>query len=104
MADLVGISAPLGAECAPDDTVAEVLDDLRAQHPVPLVVVDDGALVGTLSLDSVVAALDDGIERSLVRDHMRPAPSADSGATPLHGATEMVRAQSAALIVTEPDG
>ena len=104
MADLFQISAPLGADCAADDTVAEVLDDLRAQHPVPLTVSRDGAVVGTLSLDAVVAALATGMDTALVGDHMRPAPSADGGDTALRAATEMVAARADAVIITEPEG
>ena len=104
MPDLFAISSPLGADCGPDDTMAEVLDDLRAQHPVPLLVTDESEVVGVLSLDAVVAALDIGLDRALVRDHMRPAPTADGGETPLHGAGEMVRAGSEAVVVTEPQG
>ncbi|HET9050529.1 MAG TPA: FAD-dependent oxidoreductase [Candidatus Dormibacteraeota bacterium] len=104
MADLSQIMAPLGADCGPDDSIADVLDDLRTQHPVPLVVMDGERIVGTLTLDAVLAGFDGGLAAARVGDHMRPAPTADRGATPLRGATEMTGARSNALVVTEPEG
>ena len=104
MADLAQLMAPLGAECEVDDVIADVLDDLRAQHPVPLVVTDDGAVVGSLTVDAVLAAYDEGLDVARVRDYMRPAPTADQGERPLYAAEVMRRAGSQAVVVTEPEG
>src|SRR5215469_3004112 len=104
MADLGQVMAPLGAECDADDVIADVLDDLRAQHPVPLVVTEDGAVVGTLTVDAVLAAYDEGLDVTRVREHMLPAPSADRGERPLYAAGRMRDAGSRAVVVTEPEG
>ena len=39
MPELESIASPLGAECDPEDTLADILEVLRIQDPVPLVVV-----------------------------------------------------------------
>src|SRR5258708_2662399 len=45
MPDLDRIMAPLGAECDPEDSLADVLTAMRGQHPLPLVVTSRGEAV-----------------------------------------------------------
>ena len=47
MPELASIASPLGAECDPEDTLADVLDVLRLQDPVPLLVVRGDDVLGT---------------------------------------------------------
>jgi NADPH-dependent glutamate synthase beta subunit-like oxidoreductase/ferredoxin len=102
-ADLYTIMEPLGAECDPEDTIADVLDALRAQHPIPLLVARDGRILGTLGLDSTLAAVAEGLG-ARAGALMRPLPSLDGGETPLAAARSMVAAGAAAVLVTEPQG
>jgi NADPH-dependent glutamate synthase beta subunit-like oxidoreductase/ferredoxin/CBS domain-containing protein len=103
VADLSRIMAPLGAECDPEDTVAQVLGTMLEQHPVPLLVVRDGEILGTLGLDAVLAAVAEGLDAP-AGALVRPLPSLDGGETPLAAARAMVAAGAAAVLVTEPVG
>ncbi|HEY6379431.1 MAG TPA: FAD-dependent oxidoreductase [Candidatus Dormibacteraeota bacterium] len=104
MADLANLMAPLGGECSPADRIADILDDLRAEHPIPLAVTSDEEIVGTIGLEAVIPALGPGLDTARVRDLMRPAPLLDGGQTPLHAAAALVAAGSNALLVTAPAG
>jgi len=55
MPELESIASPLGAECDPEDTLADVLEVLRLQDPVPLLVVRGDAVLGTIGLEAIVA-------------------------------------------------
>ncbi len=96
--------APLGAECDPDDTVADILSDLRDEHPVPITVTREGAIVGTIGLEAVIPALATGLDRARVGDLMHAAPSLDGGEAALAAAQAMAAAGNGCLIVTEPEG
>ena len=104
MADLATLMTPLGAACSPDDHIADILDDLRDEHPVPITVVNDEQIIGSIGLEAVIPALGRGLEVVRVRELMRAAPRLDGGETPLHAATAMVDAASNALVVTMPAG
>jgi formate dehydrogenase beta subunit len=104
MADLTRIMAPLGAECDPDDTIADILVPLRRQHPVPMVVVRDGEVVGSIGLEVVVAASESGLEVARVRDHMRPVAEHGGTDAPEAAATAMVEHGAGAVIVTAVEG
>ncbi|HEY6781627.1 MAG TPA: hypothetical protein VI296_00170, partial [Candidatus Dormibacteraeota bacterium] len=58
MPELGSIASPLGAECDPEDTLSDVLEVLRLQDPVPLVVVRGDDVLGTIGLEAVVASFD----------------------------------------------
>ena len=104
MPDLERIAAPLGAQCDPDDTLADVIEPLRAQHPLPLLVVDiDGAVHGLLALDAVVDAAS-GLAGTHVREVMRAAPAVGAG-EPVEAAAAALRDSGApAVVVTAPEG
>ena len=51
MPELESIASPLGAECDPEDTLADVLEVLRLQDPVPLLVVRGEDVLGTIGLE-----------------------------------------------------
>ena len=104
MPDLDVIMAPLGAECDPDDLVADILLPLREQHPLPLLVVRDGEVAGTIGLDAVIPATGTGIEDARVGDYMRPVSRRDKGETPQVAALDMVNTGAAAILVTEIEG
>ena len=103
MPELASIASPLGAECDPEDTLADVLDVLRLQDPVPLLVVRGDDVLGTLSLDAVTPAFHILSETS-VRDVMRPAPQIDLGERVERGAEAMRETAAEAAVVTEVDG
>src|SRR5271165_5550463 len=103
MPELESIASPLGAECDPEDTLADVLDVLRLQDPVPLLVVRGGDVLGTLGLDAVTQAFHILSETS-VRDVMRPAPQIDLGERVERGAEAMRETSAEAAIVTAVDG
>ncbi|MDQ2960184.1 MAG: FAD-dependent oxidoreductase [Candidatus Dormibacteraeota bacterium] len=104
MPDLNRIATTLGAECDLDDVLADVLPALRAQHPVPLVVTRDDAVVGTLDLDVVVSSFGRDITTVRVADVMSAAPELDMGEAAEAGVAAMRRAGSAAVIITENVG
>ena len=58
MPELESIASPLGAECDPEDTLADILEVLRLQDPVPLVVVRGDDVLGTIGLEAVVSSFD----------------------------------------------
>lgn len=103
MPDLAVIGSRLGAECDPDDVLADVLRPLRAQHPVPLLVIRDDHIHGTLSLDAVIPAYT-RLETTHVRDFMRPVPQTDLGEPVEKGATVLRQAHADAVILTELSG
>ncbi|MFZ0920168.1 MAG: FAD-dependent oxidoreductase, partial [Candidatus Dormiibacterota bacterium] len=103
MPELESIASPLGAECDPEDTLSDVLEVLRLQDPVPLVVVRGDDVLGTIGLESVVASFD-VLEHTSVRDVMRPAPEIDLGERIERGADVMRRSGAEAAIVTASDG
>lgn len=103
MPELATIASPLGAECDPDDVLADVLRPLRAQHPVPLIVARDARILGTLSLDTVIGAYA-SLHTTRVRDIMRAAPEIDLGETVERGAVAVRTADAEAVVVTELSG
>src|SRR5438552_7707291 len=88
MPDLDTIAAPLGAECDPDDTLIDVLDPLRAQHPLPLLVTREAQILGTVGLEAVIPAFG-SLGSTRVGDVMRPAPSVDAGERVERGAAAL---------------
>lgn len=103
MPDLAVIGSRLGAECDPDDVLADVLQPLRAQHPVPLLVIRDGHIYGTLSLDAIIPAYT-RLETTHVRDHLRPVPQTDLGEPVEKGAAALRQSRADAVILTELSG
>lgn len=104
MPELGRLAAPIGARCDPDDTVADVLEALLAQHPLPLLVVRDEEILGTIGLDAVIAATAHGLEHVRVGDLVRPAPRRDAGEAAEVAAADMLREGATAVVVTEPEG
>ena len=104
MPDLDRVMAALGAECDPEDSLADVLTVLRGQHPLPLNVVRHGEVLGTVGLEVLVAASARDLQATRVRDVMRPVPSLDAGQSVEAAAREMMRSGGAAVIVTEVEG
>jgi formate dehydrogenase beta subunit len=104
MPDLDRIAAPLTAECDPEDTLADVLDLLRGQHPLPLTVVHRDVIVGTVGLDAVIPATGSDLRNVRVGDVMLPAPELDAGESVELAARRMIETGAAAVVVTEPDG
>ncbi|TMB92294.1 MAG: FAD-binding protein, partial [Chloroflexi bacterium] len=103
MPDLETIAASLGAECDPDDTLADVLEPLRAQHPLPLLVTRDERILGTIGLEAVVAAFG-ALDSTRAGDVMRAAPSIDAGEPVERGAAALRTATGDAVVVTALDG
>jgi len=103
MPDLGAIATLLGAECDPDDTLGDVLSALQAQHPVPLQVTRNDEIVGTVGLESVVAAYKD-LDGTRVADVMRPAPFIDLGERVEKGVAALRAAQADAVVVTAVQG
>ncbi len=104
MPELDRLAITLGAECDPDDTLLDILSPLRAQHPVPLVVIRDDVIEGTVGLEVVVDAFGHDLASIRVAEVMRPAPHMDVGEATEHGVAAMRSAGSAAIIVTENAG
>jgi len=104
MADLARVMAPLGAECDPDDSIADILEPLRAQHPLPLLVVRDGAAVGSIGLEAVIPASGRGLKGARARDYMHPAPLRDGGEAPESAALDMMSRNTGLVVVTEAEG
>ena len=103
MPELESIASPLGAECDPEDRLSDVLEVLRLQDPVPLIVVRGEDVLGTIGLEVVVSWFD-ALDQTAVRDVMRPAPEIDLGERIERGAEAMRDAAAAAAIVTASDG
>ncbi len=99
MPELERIAAPLGAECDPDDVLADVVDALRAQHPVPLLVNRDDKVVGTIGLEVVIPSYG-RLDTTRVRDVMRPAPQVDMGERVEEGAAAIQAKGTDAVVVT----
>ncbi|HEY8674641.1 MAG TPA: FAD-dependent oxidoreductase, partial [Candidatus Dormibacteraeota bacterium] len=104
MPELDRLAITLGAECDPDDTIADILAPLRAQHPVPLVVTRDDVIAGTVGLEVIVDAFGRDLRTVRVGDVMRAAPPLDIGEATEHGVATMRAAGGAAVIVTESEG
>ncbi|MDB5067143.1 MAG: hypothetical protein JWM18_3577 [Chloroflexi bacterium] len=99
------IMEPLGAQCDPLDTLANILAPLLAQHPLPLLVVrDDGEILGSVGLEAVLPATERGLHRTRAGELLRPLPRLDGGQTALAAAREMVDAGAGAVLITEPVG
>jgi NADPH-dependent glutamate synthase beta subunit-like oxidoreductase/ferredoxin len=103
MPELARVATGLGAECDPDDTIADVLPALRAQHPVPLLVTRDDAVVGSIGLEAVIGAYR-ALHSTTVGQVVRPAPELDLGERVEQGAVAMRTAGSDALVVTQLAG
>src|ERR1022692_4077669 len=103
MPELESIASPLGAECDPEDRLSDVLEGLRLQDPVPLIVVRGDDVLGTIGLEVVVSSFD-ALDQTSVRDVMRPAPEIDLGERIERGADVMRRSGAEAAIVTASDG
>ena len=91
MPELESIASPLGAECDPEDTLADILEVLRIQDPVPLVVVRGEDVLGTIGLEAIVNFFN-VLDQTSVRDVMRPAPEIDLGERVERGAEVMRKA------------
>ena len=74
MPELDRLAVTLGAECDVDDTLLDVLAPLRAQHPVPLVVMRDEVIQGTIGLEVIVDAFGHDLDSVRVGTVMRAAP------------------------------
>ena len=103
MTELAALAVPFGAECDPDDVLTDVLDSLRAQHPVPLAVWRDDDIVGAVGLEAVIPAFG-SLETTRVRDVMRPAPRLDLGERVERGAAELLAHATDAVVVTALEG
>jgi len=101
--ELAALAVPFGAECDPDDVLTDVLDSLRAQHPVPLAVWRDDDIVGAVGLEAVIPAFG-SLETTRVRDVMRPAPRLDLGERVERGAAELLAHATDAVVVTALEG
>ena len=104
MPELDRLAITLGAECDPDDTIADILAPLRAQHPVPLVVTRDDVIAGTVGLEVIVDAFGRDLRTVRVGEVMRPAPHMDVGEATEHGVAAMRAAGATAVMVTENEG
>jgi len=104
MPDLERVMAPLGAECDPEDSLADALPVLRGQHPLPVSVAAHGEIVGSVGLDVLVPASGGDLTRVRVRDVMRPVARLDLGQSIEAAAAAMVNEGAAAVVVTEPEG
>lgn len=104
MPSLHSIAVTLGAECDPEATLADILDALRAQHPVPLLVRRGPEIVGSVGLDAVIPALSRGLGDVRVGEVMRPAPRQDAGATIESAAGALGESDAEAIVVTEVSG
>ncbi|MFN2581715.1 MAG: FAD-dependent oxidoreductase [Candidatus Dormibacteria bacterium] len=103
MPELATLAEPLGAECDPDDTLADILRPLRAQHPVPLLVTRAGQILGTVGLEAIVPAYTQ-LTSTYVRDVVRPAPERDIGEVAEKGAAAMRQQGADCVIVTQLSG
>ena len=103
MPELEAVADVLGAECDPDDTLADVLETLRVQHPVPLLVTRSDEILGTVGLETVIPAFAH-LAETRVGDVMRSVPRMDLGERVEKGAAAMRSEGSDALVVTALDG
>jgi formate dehydrogenase beta subunit len=103
MPELGTVAFVLGAECDPDDTLADVLHALRAQHPVPLLVTRSGDILGTVGLEAIIPAFN-ALHQTRVADVMRPAPESDLGERVEKGAAALLSTGADAVIVTGLEG
>jgi formate dehydrogenase beta subunit len=104
MASLESVAVTLGAECDPDDLLLDVLESLRAQHPVPLLVRRAGEITGSIGLEAVIPALSRGLDRVTVAEMMRPVAWRDAGATLESTAAAMGESGAECAVVTEAAG
>ncbi len=104
MPDLDRIMAPLGAECDPEDSLADVLTAMRGQHPLPLVVTSRGEIVGTVGLEVLVPSTGSDLHDVRVGDVMRPVPELDGGEAVELAAQNIVESGAGAVLVTQPEG
>jgi len=104
MPDLYRVMAPLGAECDPEDSLADILPVLRGQHPLPLTVMQYGEIAGTVGLEVVIPVSGRDLNAIRVRDVMRPIPSCDAGESVELAASRMAQTGAVAVLVTEPEG
>ena len=58
MPELETIASPMGAECDPEDTLSDILEVLRLQDPVPLVVVRGDDILGSIGLAAIGASFE----------------------------------------------
>ncbi|HWW09124.1 MAG TPA: FAD-dependent oxidoreductase, partial [Candidatus Acidoferrales bacterium] len=103
MPELEAVADVLGAECDPDDTLADVLETLRVQHPVPLLVTRTDEILGAVGLETVIPAFGH-LASTRVGDVMRAVPRMDLGERVEKGAAAMRSEGSDALVVTALDG
>ena len=103
MPELEAVADVLGAECDPDDTLADVLETLRVQHPVPLLVTRTDEILGAVGLETVIPAFRH-LAETRVGDVMRAVPRMDLGERVEKGAAAMRSEGSDALVVTALDG
>ena len=103
MPELATVASQLGAECDPDDTLMDILEPLRAQHPVPLVVSRNQEILGTVGLEVILPA-HSRLAQTRVADVMRPAPRLDVGERVEKGAAAVRRDGGDAVVVTKPTG
>jgi NADPH-dependent glutamate synthase beta subunit-like oxidoreductase/ferredoxin len=96
--------APLGAECDPEDSLADILDMLRGQHPLPVSVAQRGEIVGTVGLEVVIPASARDLRSVQVREVMRPVRSLDAGESVEAAAGQMAESGGSAVIVSAPEG
>ncbi len=104
MPTLQSIAVTLGAECDVQDRLSDLLNALRAQHPVPVLVRDGGELVGSVGLDAVIPALGRGLDRVRVAEVMKPTAQRDAGATIESAAETLGEVGGEAVVVTEAVG
>ncbi|MBV8194051.1 MAG: NAD(P)-binding protein, partial [Candidatus Dormibacteraeota bacterium] len=103
MPELGTIAWQLGAECDPDDTLADILRPLRVQHPVPLLVTRNDEIIGTVGLEAIIPAAS-RLTSTRVRDVMRAAPEKDLGELVEKGAARLRAENADAIVVTELAG
>jgi NADPH-dependent glutamate synthase beta subunit-like oxidoreductase/ferredoxin len=73
------------------------------QHPLPLVVIRDGHIFGTVSLDAITPAYT-RLSETRVADVMRPVPAEDLGENVETGAAALRKSNADAVILTELSG
>ena len=104
MPELERIASTLGAECDPGDTLADILPALVRQSPVPLVVRQQGEIVGLVSRDSVMYAFGRPSGHVRVAELMTPAVAADTAEYVEAGTARMRAGGASALVLTERVG
>src|SRR5437588_3912930 len=81
----------------------DILEPLRAQHPVPLLVSRNQEILGTVGLEVILPA-HSRLAQTRVADVMRPAPRLDVGERVEKGAAAVRRDGGDAVVVTKPTG